>query len=215
MHGAFVYSFRRFVQEHYGSASWDELLSDSIYREQPIVPSSDYPGLDFRALVDRLARQRSIAPELVLEPFGQQLVRTLLGLYGAFVAPHWRTLDVVENARQTIHRILRMRDGTARPPRVMCCRLDAASALLVSVEPQCHCAIIRGALQGVAAHFGETIELKHSGCQMRGDRCCELLVELPRERSAVPAGAARGAQSASSAAGTTGSTMLEDCAAAA
>jgi hypothetical protein len=76
-------------------------------------------------------------------------------VYGPLLDSEWRTLDVIQHTEETIHRVVRMRQPGAAPPRL---RVDRASPDEVAIHydsPRRLCAVARGIVRGVAKHFGE------------------------------------------------------------
>lgn len=183
MHGVVAYGLERYVQRRFGPMVWDALIAGSAYREKPFVPTGNYPDAEVVALVTRLSQQTGVAVATLLEELGDSLAPRLMQMYAAFVDPQWRSLELIEQTEQTIHRVIRMRDPAARPPALRCERIGADHLRLLYASERRMCAVARGIVRGVARHYGEEIEIAEPRCMLRGDDCCEL--ELRRRRGAA------------------------------
>jgi hypothetical protein len=113
----------------------------------------------------------------LLEDFGEYLVPTYLSLYATLLKPGWRTLEVLENTEETIHRVVRLRHPGAAPPRLRTLRTSPTAVLLTYDSPRRLCAVARGIGRGVAKQFGEALRITDRLCMHRGDPSCEIVFE--------------------------------------
>ena len=115
-------------------------------------------------------------PQIILEEFGEFIAPDLLALYRALIKPEWRTLDLLENAESTIHRVVRARSPDARPPELKCSRIRESEVVIQYASPRKMCAVARGIVRGVATHYGDTISMIDTGCMLRGAIQCTITV---------------------------------------
>jgi hypothetical protein len=111
----------------------------------------------------------------LLEGFGEFLVPTYLSLYGALLKPQWRTLEVLENTEETVHRVVRLRNPGAEPPRLRVRRIAVDQVELTYDSPRRLCAVARGIARGVAKKFSEGLQITDRRCMLRGDSACVIL----------------------------------------
>ncbi len=115
---------------------------------------------------------------VILEEFGTAVVPTLLQLYGAFVDPDWRTLDLPMNTESVIHRAIRLNAPEAKPPRLLPQRVSEQEVHIEYSSARRLCALAIGICRGVAAHYEETITIEQPDCVERGSSVCRLVVRL-------------------------------------
>jgi hypothetical protein len=118
-------------------------------------------------------------PDL-LEAFGEALVPTYLTLYAALLKPEWRTLDVIEHTEETIHRVVRMRQPGAEPPRLHSQRTRPDEVVLRYDSPRRLCAVARGIGRGLAAHYGERLAISETTCMLKADPLCTISFRVGR-----------------------------------
>jgi hypothetical protein len=123
----------------------------------------------------RLARQD---PDAILQDFGAFIVPDLLGMYGSLLAKTWKTLDVIENTEDTIHRIVRIRNPGAKPPELRCERSSAEEVVIHYTSARKMCGLGKGIVLGLAKHYGEAISIGESSCMLKGQQECTILVRL-------------------------------------
>jgi hypothetical protein len=175
MHGSLLHGFKQFAMARGGAAGWDEIAR--VAGVPGWFKSSErYPDEELKALVAAAAAAWDRSASVILEEFGEALVPTLLGLYGAFVAPEWRTLDVLTNVEVVIHRTVRMRDPVASPPRLQSRRVSEREVQIEYDSDRRLCAMAVGICKGVARHFNEMIAITQPTCMERGDAVCRLVV---------------------------------------
>jgi Haem-NO-binding len=177
MHGSLMHGFKKFVLARGGEDAWSD-LSQRAGVPGWYLTNQIYADSDFRALVDATATSWSRPVATVLEEFGEAVVPTLLGLYGAFLERNWRTLDVLLNVEGVIHRTVRMRDRNAAPPFLRSSRLNDDGVQIEYTSARRLCAIAVGICRGVAAHYGDRISVTQPTCRERGDQSCRLVVRL-------------------------------------
>jgi hypothetical protein len=178
MHGIIHLELRNFVVQHHGEEAWRALtdkagLSDEIY-----TPLRSYPDEQLVALVGAAVELTGAQPTALLEAFGEFLVPRYLALYGKLLKPEWRTLDVLEQAENTIHRVVRMREPGALPPRLQAQRVSPTAVKIHYDSPRKLCAVARGISRGIAGHFAERLSIIDEQCMHRGDRECVMLFGL-------------------------------------
>lgn len=176
MHGAILYSFGQYVRQHHGEDVWQDLLRDSRYRNEAFVPTGTYPDEEMVALIARLAQRSGRSAMAIQEELGEFLVPGLVTMYGAFISPQWRALDMIEHTEETIHKVVRMRDRAAQPPELVCRRVAPDRLTLIYGSQRRMCAVARGIIAGVGKHYGEALEIEETRCMLRGDARCEMSI---------------------------------------
>ena len=179
MHGIIHLELRNFVVQHHGEAAWRTLTDQAGLSDEIYTPLRSYPDEQIVALVGAAVKLTGADVTLLLEAFGEFLAPRYLALYGKLLKPEWRTLDVLEHAENTIHRVVRMREPGALPPRLQAQRVSASTIRMTYTSPRKLCAVARGIARGIAAHFSEQLTVSDERCMHRGDRECVMLFSLP------------------------------------
>src|SRR5882724_8236709 len=156
MHGSVLHGFKQFVVVRHGKDAWSTIARPAGVSGMFTI-REDYADEQLATLVRATAAHEKRSVPNILENFGAAIVPTLVGLYDAFVVPAWRTLDLLENTENVIHRTIRMRDAKAHPPHLRTRRVSAQEVHIEYTSERRLCAFALGICQGVAAHYGETI----------------------------------------------------------
>ena len=178
MHGIIFSELKKFVSDKTGDSVWNQLLEAAGMQGQSYSLADVFPDAEMVALVEAAAEKMGLSAEDVLEEFGRFIAPDLVHLYGALVNPAWKTLDLLEHAEKTIHTVVRTRDKLARPPELICSRSGANEVRITYSSHRKLCAVARGIVMGVAAHYGEKVQITESHCMLRGDDRCEIFVRI-------------------------------------
>lgn len=119
-----------------------------------------------------------VSADVLWEDFGAFLAEPLLAIYGSLVDPTWRTLELLQHTEETIHKVVRMHRAGAAPPRLEVERTASDEACVTYTSARRLCALARGIIRGVAAHYGEEVAIDQPLCMHRGDSSCLIRVKL-------------------------------------
>lgn len=180
MHGIVHAELRDYVTARLGAPVWSELLEEAGVPGKVHLLSESYPDEELTALLTALSRVTAQPVGELLSDFGEACVPGLLRTYGTFLDTGWRTLDVVEHTEAVIHRTVRLQHPGADPPRLRTVRPDADVVHVVYASPRRLCAFGEGVVRGLAAHFGDSVEIEQPLCMLRGDSHCEIVVRAGR-----------------------------------
>ncbi len=178
MHGIMYLELQKFVSERYGEPAWRTLTQKAALDAEIFTPLRAYPD-DFMFRLVRAAEELTQAPaQDILEAFGEFLVPAYVSLYGNLLKPEWRTLDVIEHTEETIHRVVRLRQAGAKPPRLRAERAAPDEVVLFYDSERRLCAAARGIARGLAQHFRESLGIEERQCMHRGDKSCVISFKL-------------------------------------
>lgn len=178
MHGMILTGLNKFVAARYGAEAWNLALADAGVAGVVFVPTTDYPDAQAMEVLAAVARRAGRAPDALLEEFGEALAGTLIGVYRSIIPSAWKTLDLIASAESTIHRIVRLRNPEASPPRLACRRAAPDEVSVVYRSERRLCALAKGLCRGIAAYFRESVAVTESACMLKGDPECVLSVKL-------------------------------------
>jgi len=178
MHGIIFGELKKMVDLKFGGDSWSDVLKLAELPGKIYMPVSEYPDSEARTLMFAVAKKIGMAPAAFLEEFGEFIVPDLIALYRQMIKPEWRTLDVVENTEETIHRVVRRQNPGARPPALHTHR-EGNELLITYASPRQMCGIAIGIVRGLARYYDETVAVEELSCMAKGAGACRILVRGP------------------------------------
>ena len=178
MHGVIFAELKKFADAALGKAAWPALLKEAGLEYRTYVTGDTYPDAEVAALVTVAAKQANRPVPALLEDFGEFIVPDLVAIYGPFIKPRWKALDLLEHTEESIHKAVRLRDPGALPPELKCTRVSPTEVRIVYSSGRKMCGVAKGIVKGVAKHYRENIALVESSCMLRGDPACTITVRL-------------------------------------
>ncbi len=178
MHGVVFAELKKYVEVRLGAAAWPALLERAGLKKKIFLVSSSYPDEEASRLVRTASELTGKPAPAILEDFGEFLFPDLIKMYAALAQPQWKTLEVLENLESTMHRVVRLRDSNAAPPEILCKRDHARQVTVIYRSQRRLCALARGLIRGVAAHYGQRVDVHEPSCMLLGRPQCELEVAL-------------------------------------
>jgi len=178
MHGMMLAELKKYVDERVGADAWKMLLKESGIGVKIYLPTQTYDDAEVVSIVTTAARVTKTPLTNILEDFGQFIVADLVAVYGAYIRPEWKTLDLIQNTEETIHRVVRTRNPGAAPPELKVARTAPDEVSIEYTSKRQLCAIARGIVRGVASHYREQVAIAEPQCQLRGDKQCTINVKL-------------------------------------
>jgi hypothetical protein len=172
LHGIIHTGLQKFVEATYGVEVWRTLLTRTGLESEIFTPLGTYPDEHLFSLVREAEALSGQPATMLLEAFGEFMVPSYLALYGTLMKPEWRTLEVIEHTEETVHRVVRMRQPGAEPPRLQTKRTSSHEVVLTYDSPRKLCAVARGIARGVAKQFSERLHMDDQKCMLRGDPAC-------------------------------------------
>lgn len=178
MHGIIFTELRKYVQTRHGDDTWRALVQQAGVGTTIYLPIRGYPDAELVAIVGAAAQATGAPVHDILEDFGGFIAPDLLAMYRSLVKPEWRTLEFLENTEETIHRVVRIKEPSAQPPALRCERLSDNEVVVRYTSPRRLCAVARGIIRGVAAHYQDRVEITEPSCMLRGDAECQIHVRM-------------------------------------
>jgi predicted hydrocarbon binding protein len=180
VHGLIVSELRSYVIANYGADTWHRITEGGGVSTEITGPNLEriYPDPLALALIDKVIKASGMPKETVLEDFGNFIAPALLHLFPDLIQRHWRTLDVIERTEERIHQVVRSRDPDAAPPYLTTRRVHDREVQIVYTSPRRLCWLAEGIARGLAAHYGETVEISQPECMARGGGRCLISVRL-------------------------------------
>ena len=178
MHGILFLELHKFAISELGTAGWRSAQTASGLRAETYLASKTYPDEDLVARVVAVAEASKKDVDSVLQAFGAFIVPDLVATYGPFIDPSWKTLDLLANTEEQIHKAVRLNTPGATPPDLRIVRDGPSAVVLTYSSARKLCAVAKGIAAGVAAHFGERMVITEARCQHQGAASCEIRFEV-------------------------------------
>jgi hypothetical protein len=177
--------FRQFAIERLGREGWREVAEAAGVPSEPFTIGHIYPDEVLGTLLAEAVPRAGMDSSALVEEFGVFIAPALLRIYEPLVDPAWRTLELIENTEEVIHTVVRARMPGAAPPPLDARRTGPHEVVIDYRSPRRLCALAKGIARGLAAHFGESVDIEESECMHAGDPCCLITV---RRTAEAPAG---------------------------
>lgn len=165
----------RFLDLEYGLGTWVDVRARAG-RTTPYVITANYPDEEAMAVVIHAARATDTELQAFLFAFGAFLATGLLKVYGPFIDPQWRLLDLLEHTEASIHQAVRLNDAAADPPRLHVTRPAADRVEINYRSPRKLCGLAKGIVRGLSEHFQEPVRIDDLACMHSGDAACKIAV---------------------------------------
>jgi predicted hydrocarbon binding protein len=172
MHGMIMVQFESFVGKTFGPYAWKTILSEAKMPDRIYLPVSVYADDELFSFLEIAVELTGKPASELLELFGEHLIPPLIETYGNSRMKSWHALDLLEHVEATIHRIVRVKEPAATPPRLSSERVSETEVVIRYGSGRGLCALARGLIRGVAQHYAERIEIEESECMHRGAEAC-------------------------------------------
>ena len=178
MLGVIFFVLQNHMEKRLGPSSWGRVVSSAKLPPKAYSPVAEYPDSEAMALLAAASRLAGKPLGEFLEEFGEALAPELLAMYPALVQPEWKTLDLVVNAEEVIHSVVRRANPLAKPPVLRCARYSADEVQVVYASPRKLCQIAKGIIRGVARHYQQEVSITDDSCMNDGDPFCAIQIKL-------------------------------------
>lgn len=178
VHGTIFAELKKFVDAKFGADTWKKLLEDAGLGPKIYLPVQAYPDDDVAKIVGAASAKTGLAPAAILQDFGHFIAPDLVGMYRSLMKPEWTTLDVIENAESTAHRIVRRDYVAAAPPYLHAVRTAPEQVTVTYNSARKLCDVAKGIVRGLAEHYRERVRINETRCMHRGASECVLVIDL-------------------------------------
>jgi hypothetical protein len=168
------------VTEELGEDTWDQLL-DAAHVEGAFTSLGNYPDEDLFKLVAAASAALRQPPDAIVRWFGVKALPLLAKKYPVFFDRHQSTRPFILTLNGIIHpEVRKLYPGADTPefdfdissPDVLVMNYRSTRKLWSLVE---------GFTEGSAAHFNETVTIRHPLCMHRGDESCRIELSFEKK----------------------------------
>ncbi len=160
MHGIIHAQLKQFVETNLGAEAWKAVLTEAGLGNKIYLSNTTYGDEEAVAIVTAASKLTSKPAEDILENFGEFIVPALMSTFRAMVKPGWKTLELLLNTEETIHKAVRIKQPGAQPPRLQFQQTGPNTLQFNYNSPRRMAAVAKGIMKGVAKHYGETIDIQ-------------------------------------------------------
>ncbi len=167
------------VSKEHGEDAWEGLLEEAG-SQGAYTSLGSYPDEELLRLVAAAARVSGRSQDEVLRGFGKSAMPLLAERYPQFFETQSSAYAFLLTLNDIIHPEVRKIYPGADVP-VFDFDTPSPNVLLMGYRSQRRlCALAQGFVQGVAAHYRETLSFEHLQCMHDGDEKCSFQITLYR-----------------------------------
>jgi hypothetical protein len=155
MHGIIHAELKKYVDVKHGPEAWQTILQRAGLSTASYMPIGSYPDADAVAIVTAASSLTGTPAEKLLEDFGEFIAPDLLDMYRSLIRPEWKTLELLLHTEETIHRVVRIQNAGAKPPKLRFEQTKPNQLKFYYNSPRKMSAVAKGIIKGVAKHYGE------------------------------------------------------------
>ena len=134
--------------------------------------ADDEVGLIVQGIAEATGRQ----PDEILQEFAEDLVPTLLDIYGFVIDSSWTFVDFLLRTESVIHKAVRLNAPSAKPPAIQARRIGSDTVAIAYRSERRLCAVAKGIIRGCATHYRTPVVIGEESCMLKGDPDCVLIV---------------------------------------
>lgn len=159
------------VRTGHGEDAWDAVL-ERAGLEGTWTSLGDYPDEHLSRVVSAAAGLLGVDEQAVLRIVGQGSMPVLARRYPHFFEPHADALSFILTLNGLIHPEVKKLYPGATPPDFGVEEAGDGTVVLSYTSARRLCALAEGFIQGAAEHYGQTVTLTQSDCELHGDARC-------------------------------------------
>jgi hypothetical protein len=176
MKGIIFNQLEGMVTETFGLEAWDSLIAGSKLSvpDGVFIGPRNYPDEDLFALVATASAATGKSAEELVRAFGRYLFPKLAALYPVFLKPGMTAKSFLMSVDRVIHVEVRKLHEDAGLPMITYEDKAPDQLVMVYKSPRNLCDLALGLIEGVGAHFKETITIAQPECRKHGAPACRL-----------------------------------------
>ena len=175
MHGIIHSELKKYVETKYPTGVSTAVLRKAGLANKIYLTIGTYPDEGVTSIIEAVSDITATSAEQIMEDFGEFIAPTLMDMYKALIKPEWRTLDLLLNTEETIHRVVKVNHPGAQPPRLEFRQEGPTGLKFFYSSPRHMSAVAKGIMKGVAKHYGETLTIQEI---TNSDSSCEMSITI-------------------------------------
>ena len=160
MYGIFHVELQNYIETRYGYDVWRATLKQTGLQHRFYMTVSTYLDSEAFAIVEAVSGLTGASKATLFEDFGVFIAPTLMKTHEPLINPKWGLAEFLLNVEEAIHRVVRLKNLGAQPPRLKFEQVGPNELHFYYDSPRRMEALARGILKGVARHYGETVAIE-------------------------------------------------------
>lgn len=177
MKGVIFNLLEEVVGEEFGEDAWDALLVATA-SEGAYASLGSYPDAELVALVGAASQVTGTPMRELLHWFGVRALPKLADRYPALFEQAADARSLILSANTIIHPEVRKLYAGASCPHFQFAE-EPGELTLGYASARRMCDLAHGFIDGVAAHYGETVKIHQPACMHDGAPACQIVVTWP------------------------------------
>lgn len=178
MHIIFIAELKYYFDTKFGGNIGESTLEKYGYDSKAHLHFQEYPDYIIMGIITEASGIAKKSVNEVLEDFGEFVTPYFIRMYRPLIHSDWKTLDLIENADKTIHKIVRMKNPGAAPPEIKCFRPKYDEVVITYNSHRKMCGIVKGIAKGLARHYSQQIYITETNCMLKGNSSCIITIKL-------------------------------------
>jgi predicted hydrocarbon binding protein len=167
------------IETEFGDDIWERVRARANCPEVSFSPAVDYPDEMTVALVTATAAELGLPIDDVLLEFGRFVVpNTLKNTYRGLYAMAGRSTRAFLKNMDRIHKEVTVTIPNAIPPELSTEDLPDGRLVMHYRSERRLCPALRGLIEGVGIHFGETVHVHEETCMRTGADECKMVIAI-------------------------------------
>lgn len=179
MKGVIFNLFEEAISKTYGEEMWDDLL-DEERLDGAFTSLGNYPDASLERLVESASKRLNESSQEVIRWFGEQAIHSLAVRYPEFFRRAQNAREFLLSVNGIIHPEVRKVYPDADVPTFDFQDAPDGGVLMGYRSKRRLCALAQGFIEGSAKEFGETAQVEHFKCMLRGDEQCLCHVKFSK-----------------------------------
>jgi hypothetical protein len=176
MHGVILAALQKLAEATFGGKAGGAWSPQAPLGPKTSWATQDSPDREVVALGPAAATLTGTPAGVLLAAFGAFRVPDVRRRFQMSITPQWRTLDVLEPTKQTIHKAVRLKTPGANPPALVGRRTSPEEVVIQAASPRKLCPVANGIGRGVAKHDQEPSVLTEPRGMVTGSPSCTIVV---------------------------------------
>jgi hypothetical protein len=177
VHGSIFFLLKKFIDHSFGLGHWEDILKESKVLHADFDLTKAYPIQEIGSIITTVSGRTGRSSNDLKEAFGIYLVPDLFQLYGSYLKPEWKTLDVVEHTERVMHGAVRKLNSSASPPILNVTRINPDKLMVDYYSKRRMGALAVGIIKGIAKYYKEDHEIVVTATSNPNDERVQLIVE--------------------------------------
>lgn len=181
IHGSLFVLLKKFIDGQISYGTWEQILQEIGRSGILFNEKQNYPLELFNNIANAAAKLTKVSKDEFVEKFGEYLVPDLLIMYAAFLKPHWKTFELLENTEIVMHKAVRMQYKNANPPVLHIYRANDNLLIIDYYSKRKLACLAIGIIRGIAIFYQEADIIRIIPASDPDDERVQLKVEFRRD----------------------------------